>query len=62
MMYNNFKNAQNNKKSVDLNTIIRDMFGETGDWQPHVKKISSDDIKKFEKKEERKIRYDRRKK
>jgi hypothetical protein len=60
-MYNNFKSL-NVKRPVDMNAIIRDVYTDTTEWQPVVKKISSEDIKKFEKKEERKIRYVQRKK
>jgi hypothetical protein len=50
------------RKQADLNALIRDVYTDTTEWQPTVKKISSEDIKKFEKKEERKIRYVQRKK
>ncbi len=60
-MYNNYK-SMNTKKSIDINSLIRDIYTDTTEWQPIVKQISSDDIKKYEKKEERKIRYVQRKK
>lgn len=49
-------------KIVDQNNLIRDVYTESSEWQPVIKKISSEDIKKFEKKEERKLRYVQRKK
>jgi hypothetical protein len=63
IMYNNTArhNAAANKK-VDINSYIRDVYSENTEWQPVVKKINPNDIKKFEKKEERKIRYVQRKK
>jgi hypothetical protein len=57
-MYNQYKL----NKKADLNILIRDIYTDTTEWQPCVKKISNEDIKKFEKKEERKIRYVQRKK
>lgn len=51
---------QNNYYSTS--NIIRDVFFDNSEWQPNVKKISSEEIKKLEKKEERKIRYTQRKK
>jgi len=42
--------------------VIRDVYIDTSEWQPYVKKITTDEIKKLEKKEERKIRYTQRKK
>ncbi len=62
VMYNNYRSNMNTKKQVDLNAIVRDIYSETSEWQPVVKKISQDEIKKYEKKEERKIRYVQRKK
>jgi hypothetical protein len=61
-MYNNFKTQNTFRRNVDLNNLIRDIYTDVTEWQPVVKKISSEDIKKFEKKEERKIRYVQRKK
>jgi hypothetical protein len=60
-MYNNYK-MMNVKKQVDINAMVRDIYSESSEWQPVVKKISPDEIKKYEKKEERKIRYVQRKK
>ncbi len=58
----NTSNTNSNKKTLDKNNLIRDVYTENTEWQPILKKISSDDIKKFEKKEERKLRYVQRKK
>lgn len=58
-MYN-MRNVANQKK-FDTSAIIRDVYTDNTEWQPVVKKISQMDIKKFEKKEERKIRYVQRK-
>lgn len=52
----------NVRKQIDFNTLIRDIYNDSSEWQPLVKKISYDEIKKYEKKEERKIRYVQRKK
>jgi hypothetical protein len=46
----------------DPSNILRDVYFDTTEWQPVVKKISNEEIKKLEKKEERKIRYTQRKK
>lgn len=62
LMYNRGNTNINKEKIIDMNTIIRDVFVENSEWQPVIKKISSVDIKKFEKKEERKLRYVQRKK
>jgi hypothetical protein len=73
MLYNNF-NKNNQRKPIEPNTLIRENLGDvnssnTGnnnnnnnEWQPSVKKISTVEIQKFEKKEERKFRYTQRKK
>lgn len=60
-MYNQIK-IQENKVYHEPSNVIRDVFFDNSEWQPLVKKITSEDIKKFEKKEERKIRYTQRKK
>lgn len=46
----------------DPSNIFRDVYLDTTEWQPLVKKITNEEIKKLEKKEERKIRYTQRKK
>jgi hypothetical protein len=61
LLYRNNIN-QTAKKVIDVENILRDVFTENTEWQPCIKKISTDDIKKFEKKEERKLRYVQRKK
>jgi SWI/SNF-related matrix-associated actin-dependent regulator of chromatin subfamily B protein 1 len=61
MLYNN-KNFAGQKKIIDTSNLIRDIFSDSSEWQPSVKRISNEDIKKFEKKEERKTRYAQRKK
>jgi SWI/SNF-related matrix-associated actin-dependent regulator of chromatin subfamily B protein 1 len=58
----NQTNPSTNRKYLDNNNLIRDVYTENTEWQPVIKKISTDDIKKFEKKEERKLRYVQRKK
>jgi SWI/SNF-related matrix-associated actin-dependent regulator of chromatin subfamily B protein 1 len=60
IMYN--RNNSSYNRIVDNNSILRDIYTENTEWQPVIKKISSVDIKKFEKKEERKLRYVQRKK
>lgn len=63
LMYNrNIVNSSNLQKTLDVNNVLRDVYTESTDWQPVIKKISAEDIKKFEKKEERKLRYIQRKK
>jgi hypothetical protein len=53
---------QEQQLHYDPSNILRDVYYDTTEWQPVVKKISNDEIKKLEKKEERKIRYTQRKK
>lgn len=62
--YNGYygKGNSSNKNKVDRNNYLRDIYSETSDWQPSVKHISQEEIKKFEKKEERKTRYAHRRK
>jgi SWI/SNF-related matrix-associated actin-dependent regulator of chromatin subfamily B protein 1 len=63
LMYNRGNiTSNNNQRHVDSCNLLRDVYSDSSDWQPLIKKISSDDIKKFEKKEERKLRYVQRKK
>jgi hypothetical protein len=52
----------NTQRYVDQSNLLRDVYSDATEWQPIIKKISYDDIKKFEKKEERKLRYVQRKK
>ena len=47
---------------INVNNYLRDIYSENSEWQPHIKQISQDEIKKFEKKEDRKTRHDQRKK
>lgn len=63
--YNGYytKNSGYNHKSVvNKDNYLRDIYTDNSEWQPNVKQISLDEIKKFEKKEERKTRYAQRKK
>jgi SWI/SNF-related matrix-associated actin-dependent regulator of chromatin subfamily B protein 1 len=63
LMYNRGGVATGNThKYVDSSNLFRDVYSDATEWQPIIKKISYDDIKKFEKKEERKLRYVQRKK
>jgi hypothetical protein len=50
------------KNKVDLNNYLRDIYNNDTEWQPDVKQISLEEIKKFEKKEERKTRHQQRRK
>jgi len=60
--YQKMYKAQEPVSYYNASNIIRDVYFDSSEWQPYVKKISSDEIKKLEKKEERKIRYTQRKK
>lgn len=61
--YNMLYNKTNKvKQSNESNETFRDIFTDNSDWQPTLKRISVEEIKKFEKKEERKSRYAQRKK
>jgi len=60
--YQKMYKAQEAANYYNPANIIRDVYFDSSDWQPYVKKITSDEIKKLEKKEERKIRYTQRKK
>ena len=62
LMYNRGSSSSVPIKILEPGNILRDIYNETTEWQPIIKKISSEDIKKFEKKEERKLRYEQRKK
>lgn len=59
---NERKNYYYNHNRVVNGNFLRDIYNETSEWQPNVKQISLEEIKKFEKKEERKTRYNQRKK
>lgn len=60
--YQKMYKAQEPVNYYNASNIIRDVYFDSSEWQPYVKKITSDEIKKLEKKEERKIRYTQRKK
>ena len=53
----NYYRQPNKKNIVDSNNYIREIFTDTSEWDPEVKHINEEEIKKFEKKEERKNRY-----
>jgi SWI/SNF-related matrix-associated actin-dependent regulator of chromatin subfamily B member 1 len=55
-------NPVNTQCYVDLKNAIRDEYSDATEWQPLIKKITFEEIKRFEKKEERKLRYIQRKK
>lgn len=55
-------NIGSGRAVIDSTNYIRDIYDEDSEWQPCIKRISQDEIKKFEKKEERKIRYAQRRK
>jgi len=69
MLYNTNKNKNNTntysnnyaKTKIDMNSYLRNIYLDNTEWQPQVKKISLNEIKKFEKKEERNVRYFQRK-
>ena len=50
------------RNRIDANNYLRDIYSENSEWQPNVKQITLEEIKKFEKKKERKTRYAQRKK
>ena len=58
----NYSRQPNKRIVVDENNYLREIFTETSEWDPEVKHVNEDEIKKFEKKEERKYRYNQRKK
>lgn len=60
--YQKMYKSQEPANYYNASNIIRDVYFDSSEWQPYVKKITSDEIKKLEKKEERKIRYTQRKK
>jgi SWI/SNF-related matrix-associated actin-dependent regulator of chromatin subfamily B protein 1 len=62
IMYNRGGTSTIPVKVLDTGSLLRDVYTELTEWQPIIKKISNEDIKKFEKKEERKLRYEQRKK
>ena len=57
-----YSQSGNNKNKVDLNNYLRDIYNRETEWQPDVKQISLEEIKRYEKKEERKNRHQQRKK
>ena len=59
--FQRFSNTGNFKNKIDENNYLRDIYNGDSEWQPEVKQISVEEIKKFEKKEERKNRHARRK-
>lgn len=59
---NYYKAQAARKVVVDENNYLREVFSDVSEWQPEVKQITEEEIKKFEKKEERKNRYAQRKK
>ncbi len=65
MLYNSNKNKNVSnfaRNKVDMSSYLRNIFYDTVEWQPQVKKISPSEIKRFEKREEREGRYWQRKK
>lgn len=54
-------NMSGGRTKLDTSTYLRNIYLDSTEWQPSVKKISSQEIKKFEKKEERNNRYNQRK-
>jgi len=63
MLYNNSSKSVNYvRKPTDKLNYLRDIYTDTSEWQPSVKILNNEDIRKYEKKEERKIRYVQRKK
>ena len=69
MLYNTNKNKNNitnlqstaSKDKAEMSSYLRNIYIGSTDWQPIVKKISAHEIKKFERKEERNVRYFQRK-
>ena len=58
----NYSRQPNKRIVVDESNYIREIFTDTSEWDPEVKHVNEEEIKKFEKKEERKYRYNQRKK
>ena len=58
----NYSRQPNKRTVVDENNYIREIFTDVSEWDPEVKHVNEEEIKKFEKKEERKYRYNQRKK
>ena len=58
----NYYRSPNKKIFVDGNNYIREVFNDNSEWEPEVKHINDEEIKRFERKEERKNRYAQRKK
>ena len=57
-----FQNAGFKLTEATANNYIREIFTDISEWDPEVKHVNEEEIKKFEKKEERKYRYNQRKK
>ena len=60
--FQRYSQNSSSKNKVDLNNYLRDIYNNDTEWQPDVKQISLEEIKKFEKKEERKTRHQQRRK
>jgi SWI/SNF-related matrix-associated actin-dependent regulator of chromatin subfamily B protein 1 len=56
--YNGYYSKSSSVRNrIDINNFLRDIYDDESEWQPEIKQISLEEIKKFEKKEERKNRY-----
>ena len=53
--YGSYYRQPNKRNIIDTNNYISEIFTEASEWDPDVKHINEEEIKKFEKKEERKI-------
>lgn len=66
MMYKNLRLTSNGGSGLDerntQNIRKREILSEVSEWEPLVKMINQEEIQKYEKKEERKMRYHQRKK
>ena len=60
--FQRYSQNSSSKNKVDLNNYLRDIYNNDTEWQPDVKQISLEEIKKFENKEERKTRHQQRRK
>ena len=58
----NYSRQPNKRIVVDENNYIREIFTDTSEWDPEVKHVNEEEKNKFVKKEERKYRYNQRKK
>ena len=59
---NYYRQQANKKIIISEDNYLREIFDDNSEWQPEIKQISQEEIKKFERKEERKNRYAQRKK